>query len=82
MSYPHHNRCPRHLKHHVPYGFSILSDLVPLFHMADDFRRKPLSPQAKKRLAWFDQYRQSANVALTCRHFGISKTLLLLVEAL
>jgi putative transposase len=32
-----------------------------------------LSPDAKKRLAWFDHYRRSKNVALTCRHFGISR---------
>ena len=32
-----------------------------------------ISPDAKKRLAWFDHYRKSKNVALTCRHFGISR---------
>lgn len=32
-----------------------------------------LTPDAKKRLAWFDYYRQSKNVAKTCRHFGISR---------
>src|ERR1039458_925044 len=32
-----------------------------------------LSPDAKKRLAWFDHHRRSKNVALTCRHFGISR---------
>jgi putative transposase len=32
-----------------------------------------LSPEAKRRLAWFDHYRKSKNVAKTCRHFGISR---------
>lgn len=32
-----------------------------------------LSKEAKKRLAWMDRYRQTKNVALTCRYFGISR---------
>jgi len=32
-----------------------------------------ISPDAKRRLAWFDYYRRSKNVARTCRHFGISR---------
>jgi putative transposase len=33
-----------------------------------------LSREARKRLAWFDYYHsQGQNVALTCRHFGISR---------
>lgn len=32
-----------------------------------------LSPEARKRLAWFDYHRRSKNVAKTCRHFGISR---------
>jgi putative transposase len=32
-----------------------------------------ISPEAKKRLAWFDYYRTTQNVAKTCRHFGISR---------
>lgn len=32
-----------------------------------------LSPEAKRRLAWFDYHRKTKNVALTCRHFGISR---------
>jgi len=32
-----------------------------------------LSREARVRLAWMDFYRQSHNVALTCRHFGISR---------
>jgi len=32
-----------------------------------------LSRAAQVRLDWMDFYRQSQNVALTCRHFGISR---------
>ncbi len=32
-----------------------------------------LSKAAKHRLKWFDHYRQSQNVSLTCRYFGISR---------
>lgn len=32
-----------------------------------------LTPDATKRLAWFDYYHRSKNVAKTCRHFGISR---------
>jgi len=32
-----------------------------------------LSREARVRLAWMDFYRQGQNVALTCRHFGISR---------
>jgi len=32
-----------------------------------------LSREARVRLAWMDFYRESQNVALTCRHFGISR---------
>jgi transposase InsO family protein len=32
-----------------------------------------LSKEAKKRLAWMDHYRKTQNVALTCRHFDISR---------
>jgi hypothetical protein len=33
-----------------------------------------LSREARKRLAWFDYYSsQGRKVALTCRHFGISR---------
>lgn len=31
-----------------------------------------LSKEAKLRLRWFDYYRKSGNVRLTCRHFGIN----------
>ena len=31
------------------------------------------SPEARKRLKWFDHYRKSGNVALTCRYFDISR---------
>ena len=32
-----------------------------------------LSREARRRLAWFDHYRRSGNVSLTCRYFGISR---------
>lgn len=32
-----------------------------------------LSREAQVRLSWMDFYRQSKNVALTCRHYGISR---------
>jgi len=32
-----------------------------------------LSRAAQVRLSWMDFYRQTKNVALTCRHFGISR---------
>jgi putative transposase len=32
-----------------------------------------LSPDAKKRLKWFDHYARHGNAALTCRYFGISR---------
>ena len=37
-------------------------------------KHRDLSREGKKRLAWFDYYEgQGWNVALTCRHFGISR---------
>jgi putative transposase len=34
----------------------------------------PLSPDARRRLRWFDYYRSHGqNVSLTCRHFGIAR---------
>ena len=32
-----------------------------------------LSPEARKRLKWFDYYRKCQNAAQTCRYFGISR---------
>ena len=32
-----------------------------------------LSKEAKKRVGWFDYYRECGNVAKTCRRFGISR---------
>lgn len=55
-------------------GFHIVDDLVPLYHMASYLNRYAgLSKEAKKRIAWFDRYRKSGNVAKTCRYFGISR---------
>jgi len=34
---------------------------------------KELSREARTRLEWMDYYRRGRNVALTCRHFGISR---------
>ena len=36
-------------------------------------RTPTLSKPAKRRLAWFDYYRKTKNVAQTCRYFGISR---------
>jgi len=33
------------------------------------------SPEGSKRLKWIDYYRKYNNVSLTCRHFGISRSL-------
>ena len=34
-----------------------------------------LSPEAKRRLRWFDWHREHGeNVSLTCRHFGIGRS--------
>lgn len=38
-------------------------------------RLKPLSSYAKQRLRWIDHYQKHRNVSLTCRHFGISRSL-------
>src|SRR5438067_11554102 len=34
---------------------------------------KELGREARARLDWMDYYRRCQNVALTCRHFGISR---------
>jgi len=57
----------------LPWGFHLVEDLVPLYRMVDDFKRKQLSGQAKLRLQWMDYYQKTKNVSLTCRHFGISR---------
>lgn len=57
----------------LPSGFHLNTDLVPWFEMKADLSRPPLSKQAKLRLQWMDFYQRTANVALTCRHFGISR---------
>jgi len=55
-------------------GFTILSDLVPLYDMIYQLRRvSGLSKQARQRLKWFDYYHKTKNVSLTCRHFDISR---------
>ena len=59
----------------LPWGFHLVEDLVPLYQMVEDLKRKQLSKQAKLRLQWMDYYRKTKNVSLTCRHFGISRQL-------
>jgi len=44
---------------------------APLHHLP---AAPTLSREAKKRLAWFD-YAQNHSVSLTCRHFGIARSL-------
>lgn len=38
-------------------------------------RPTTLSKQAEERLKWIDYYRKRQNASLTCRHFGISRSL-------
>lgn len=58
---------------HLPPGFQIINDLVPLFEMKESLARPVLSREAKLRLQWMDFYHRNNNVVLTCRHFGISR---------
>ena len=57
----------------LPWGFHLVNDLIPLYQIIDNFKRKPLSKEANLRLQWMDYYRKSKNVSLTCRHFRISR---------
>ena len=51
-----------------------VDDLVPLYHMANYLSKYDgLSPEARKRIKWFDYYKKCDNVAKTCRYFGISR---------
>lgn len=59
----------------LPWGFHLVEDLIPLYRMVDDLKRKQLSKEAKLRLQWMDHYQKTKNVSLTCRHFGISRQL-------
>ncbi len=55
-------------------GFHFVNDLIPLYRMASYFNKyAQLSKAARQRLPWFDYYKQCANAAKTCRHFGISR---------
>jgi transposase InsO family protein len=58
---------------YLPPGFQIIKDLVPLFEMKESLVKPILSRQAKLRLQWMDFHRKTGNVALTCRHLGISR---------
>lgn len=46
------------------YGFGTFCSLASL---------PRLSPEAKKRLAWFDYYHKCRNISQTCRYFGVSR---------
>ncbi len=55
-------------------GFHLTNDLIPLYLMSSYFNKYDnLSRSARRRLAWFDYYKQCNNVAKTCRHFGLSR---------
>jgi transposase InsO family protein len=58
---------------YLPSGFHIVNDLLPLLRMKEELSKPPLSREARLRLKWMDYYRETSNVALTCRHFGISR---------
>lgn len=48
-----------------------LPGMAKIYHLS---KTTNLSREARKRLKWFDWYRSHGqNVALTCRHFGISR---------
>lgn len=51
-------------------SFHIVTDLAPLVRMAT-IMSLVLSPRAKRRLAWMDEYRRMPNTAEVCRRFGI-----------
>jgi transposase InsO family protein len=68
----HYDRTTLRLMHEL--GFSVIFDLVPLYHMLLSFNKyKNLSKQAKSRLSWMDYYYKHENASLTCRYFGISR---------
>lgn len=55
-------------------GFHLTNDLVPLHCMLNDINKyRGLSPEARKRISWFDYLGKTGNVCKTCRHFGISR---------
>lgn len=51
-------------------SFHITTDLAPLFRMLK-VMSVVLSPKARLRLAWMDEYRRTPNAAEVCRRFGI-----------
>ena len=57
----------------LPFGFNLNTDLTSWVQMKHELSKPSLSKQAKLRLTWMDFYRQTANVSLTCRHFGIPR---------
>lgn len=55
-------------------GFQILDDLVPLYDMINQLNGTAnLSKEARLKLKWMDYYRQTPNISLACRYFGISR---------
>lgn len=55
-------------------GFHLDASLSQLYHMAKQIDKyQSLSRDAKRRVKWFDHYKKTNNVSLTCRHFDISR---------
>lgn len=55
-------------------GYYMVNDLNQLYYMARYLNKySDLSKSAKRRLKWFDYYRECNNAAQTCRHFDISR---------
>ena len=66
------------------FSFRMISDTrIECQHASQEWKASPvgaisddwveLSRAAQVRLAWMDFHRRTQNVALTCRHFGISR---------
>lgn len=55
-------------------GFHLDGSLSFLYQMLKQIDKYSyLSKEAKNRIKWFDYYRKTDNISLTCRHFGISR---------
>jgi len=62
------------LKKMYQNGFSLNNDLKILYQMINQLTKyNNLSKQARNRLKWFDYYKRTNNVSLTCRHYDISR---------
>jgi hypothetical protein len=73
--------CKKHRTVHLPWGFHIISDLVPLFRMREELTRTQLSREARMRLRWFDSYRTCGNVTKICQAIRYLSPDLLRVES-